>query len=269
MSDPPTNAVTPKVVVSRCLGFAAVRYDGQLLESRFVEALRDHVEFVRVCPEVEIGMGVPRDPIRIEVAGGERRLVQPSTGTDFTSEMRAFADDFLGKLDAVDGFILKSKSPSCGIVDTKFFAEGGGGGPLGRDAGLFAEAVLGRFPWAAVQDDERLTKYLPRHRFLTHLWAVARLRRVEATGEMSELAAYHAAYENLLTATGEEPRRLGRLVANPGGRSFEELVADYRRELGRALSGPAAFDDVAIPEGFEPYPRALAGLSKTEAGRPV
>lgn len=173
----------PRVVVSQCLGFAAVRYDGQALRSRFVEALRDHVEFVQVCPEVGIGLGVPRDPIRIEVtaggrarAAGELRLVQPSTSRDLTDKMHAFAETFLEEVRPVDGFILKSRSPSCGITDAKRFEAGAEDTLDGRGPGLFARAVLERFPHAAVEDEERLADETVRRRFLEHVHAAARLR---------------------------------------------------------------------------------------------
>lgn len=168
--------VRPRVVVSRCLGFAAVRYDGQVLESRFVERLRDHVEFVQVCPEVGMGLGVPRDPIRIEVTAGGLRLVQPSTGRDLTEAMHRFSETFLDGLGDVDGFILKARSPSCGIRDTKRFRPGADDPLDDLGAGLFARAVLERFPDAAVEDEARLADPGHRHRFLTRLWAAARRR---------------------------------------------------------------------------------------------
>lgn len=196
--------VCPRVVVSRCLGFAAVRYDGQVLHSRFVEALRDHVEFVQVCPEVGMGLGVPRDPIRIEVTAGDTRLVQPSTGRDLTDAMQDFAESFLDGVGEVDGFILKAKSPSCGITDTKRF-EPGAEEPLDDlGAGLFARAVLERFPHAAVEDEARLADSRHRHRFLTRLWAVAR-RREGLSGE-SDAAALGGAepYPPALRKTSPE-----------------------------------------------------------------
>ena len=104
----------PIVVVSQCLGFAAVRYNGQMLQDGFVKALADHVQFVQVCPEVGIGLGVPRDPIRIVSDKNGRRLVQPASGRDLTTDMTRFSDGFLSGAGPVDGFILKSRSPSCG-----------------------------------------------------------------------------------------------------------------------------------------------------------
>lgn len=235
----PSGTVRPNVVVSECLGFAAVRYNGQILRSRFVETLRDHVRFLQVCPEVEIGLGVPRDPIRIEEESGKARLVQPSTGRDLTGAMEEFAGSYLQGLGNVDGFILKAKSPSCGLRDAKVYAAGSESGPLGRGSGLFAAAVTRAFPWAAREDEGRLTNLRLRHHFLTHLWALARLREVEASGRVADLVRYHTSYKFLLMTLGPDvPARLGRIVANPDGLLLSDLVSSYRRTLGEALADP-------------------------------
>ena len=81
----------PRVVVSKCLGFAACRWNGDVLPDKRVEALKPLVEYEPVCPEVEIGLGAPRKPIRLVEQKGEVRLIQPDTGKDCTGGMRAFA----------------------------------------------------------------------------------------------------------------------------------------------------------------------------------
>ena len=132
----------PRVVVSKCLEFEHCRYNGQIISSPAVRFMTPHVEFLAVCPEVEIGLGVPREPIRVVERDGERRLVQPATGRDVTGEMRDFAGRFLDGLGEVDGFVLKSRSPSCGIKDVKIFAGPEKGSAVGRGAGFFGEAVM-------------------------------------------------------------------------------------------------------------------------------
>jgi len=140
----------PRIVVSRCLGSDVCRYDGEAITFDFVRALEPHVRLVKLCPEVEIGLGTPRPPIQIEIRDGERRLIQPSTGLDLTDRMIAWRETTLDSLAQPDGFILKSRSPTCGIADTKVFSAGGER-RLGRGPGMFAEAVLARFPDAAVE----------------------------------------------------------------------------------------------------------------------
>jgi uncharacterized protein YbbK (DUF523 family) len=174
----------PVVVVSQCLGFAAVRYNGLMLEDDFVAALGRYVRFVQVCPEVGIGLGVPRDPIRI-VDTGSRRLVQPSTGRDLTESMRAFAAEWLNGVGQVDGFILKARSPSCGIRDVKTFPSIDTETPAAMGFGFFAEEVLRRFPEAAIADECQLKETDTRHQFLTRLFARACARL--GAGTLSEL----------------------------------------------------------------------------------
>ena len=84
--------VKPIIVISKCITFAAVRWDSTIIASEFVEKLKPYVEFVPVCPEVEIGLGVPRNPIRLVSRNGDIRLIQPSTGLDLTEKMEEFAE---------------------------------------------------------------------------------------------------------------------------------------------------------------------------------
>ena len=156
----------PKVVVSKCLGFCKCRYNGQVIPNRFIEKLKDHVDFIPVCPEVEIGLGVPRDPIRIVDEGGQK-LVQPKTGKDVTEMMETFAKGFLKKVDA-DGYILKYGSPSCGPSNVRIYKEGK---RPGRGAGFFARHVDG-----LVEDEGRLSNLKIRENFLTKLFLVAAAR---------------------------------------------------------------------------------------------
>jgi len=109
----------PVVVVSKCITFEPVRWNGQIIASEFVEKLKAYVNFISVCPEVEIGLGVPRDPVRIVLVNGEKKLLQPATGFDFTEKIAKFSESFLDSLEAVDGFVLKSASPSSGFKNVK------------------------------------------------------------------------------------------------------------------------------------------------------
>ena len=97
----------PKVVISKCIEFDNCRYDGSLIPSDFVKALKPHVEFSPVCPEMEVGLGVPRSSLRIVSSNGEPRLIQPTTGLDVTEKIRTFSTQFLSSLSDVDGFIFK------------------------------------------------------------------------------------------------------------------------------------------------------------------
>src|SRR5690606_37793276 len=125
--------VRPRVVGSRCLGFAACRYNAQVVKDDFVAQLGPHVDFVEVCPEEDIGLGTPRDPIRlVRATAGGTALVQPATGRDLTVLMRDFSLGFLDQIDHVDGFILKNRSPSCGTAGVKVYAATAGAPPVGK-----------------------------------------------------------------------------------------------------------------------------------------
>lgn len=99
---------TPRILVSRCLGYDACRYDGQKLSDPRIETLSKFAEIVTVCPEMDMGMSVPRDPIRIVKQNADFRLIQPSTGKDFTDTMDRFSTSFLQSDTIFDGAILKS-----------------------------------------------------------------------------------------------------------------------------------------------------------------
>jgi uncharacterized protein YbgA (DUF1722 family)/uncharacterized protein YbbK (DUF523 family) len=227
----------PNVVVSKCIEFAACRYNGMMIPSPVVKLLKAHVDFMPVCPEVDIGLGVPRKPIRIVAAGGERRLVQPETDRDVTDEMKRFTEAYLGSIGSVDGFILKFRSPSCGIKDVKIYSSAAKGASAGKGAGFFGGEVVSLFPHLAIEDEGRLKNYKIREHFLTRLFALAAFRRVKVLGSMRELVRFHTDNKLLLMAYSQKAlRSLGRTVANPGKRPVSEVISNYEREFGAALS---------------------------------
>lgn len=229
----------PRIVVSKCLGFAPCRWNGVTIPDEWVARMAAHVEFVPVCPEVEIGLGVPRDPVRVVSAGGELRLVQPATGRDVTAEMARFSRGFVDTLGDVDGFILKSRSPSCGIKDVKAYAAADAPAISGKGAGFFAAAVLERFGDLPVEDEGRLTNFTIREHFLTRVFALARLREVLKSGAMRDLIAFHARHKLLLMAYNQTAlRALGRIVANPDRQPFAVVAADYQAHFRKALLRP-------------------------------
>ncbi|MGQ9699887.1 MAG: YbgA family protein [Candidatus Bipolaricaulaceae bacterium] len=227
----------PRVVVSRCLGFATCRYDGSVIPDAVVAALSPHVEFIPVCPEVEIGLGIPRSPIRL-VRDDPVRLVQPDTGLDLTARMAAFAQAFLGSLADVDGFILKNRSPSCALRDAKIHASEAGPA-VGRGPGLFGAAVRMHFPNLPAEDEGRLTNRPLREHFFTALFALARLRRVEGSGDLGELVRFHTHHKFLLMAQGQTKLwELGRMVANREGLAPQEVIHSYGEKFREAFLRP-------------------------------
>lgn len=236
------SAVRPRVVFSRCLGFEHCRYNGEVINDDFAVKLRDHVEVVTACPEMAIGLGVPRDPIRIVRTAGEKRLVQPTTGRDCTDEMTGFCAQFLDGLGPVDGFVLKSRSPSCGTRDVKTYNEEGNLLPSAKRQGFYGGAVMDRHPHLPVEDEGRLKNFTIREHFLARVWTLAEFRLAGAAPTMGKLVAFHARHKLLLMAYNQdELHRLGRITANPEHRPVEEVWHAYAEGLGRALAHPAKY----------------------------
>jgi uncharacterized protein YbbK (DUF523 family) len=138
----------PRVGISACLLGSPVRYDGGHKRHRYVcEVLAEVVEWVPVCPEVELGLGVPRETLRLERRDGQLALVATSSRRDLTAAMCDFAEERVRALAAerLSGYVLKARSPSCGIEAVEVFTAPGPL-PSADGRGLFAEALLRRFP---------------------------------------------------------------------------------------------------------------------------
>lgn len=153
----------PVIIISKCLEFESCRYDGKMIGSGFVRELKELVDFIPVCPEVEIGLGVPRDPINIVEVDGELKLLQSGTNRDLTDTMTDFVDQFLARLPKVNGFILKSRSPSCGVGDCRVM-------PSGKTNGFFAGQVLKKFPEILVTTETEILDEEKRLDFLQSVY---------------------------------------------------------------------------------------------------
>ncbi len=231
--------VKPIVVVSKCIEFAPVRWDGRIISSGLVKQLKNHLDFKPVCPEVEIGLGVPRETLRIVKIGQELRLLQPATGLDLTEKMQRFSKDFLDSLKEVDGFILKSGSPSSAIKDARIYPSIGKVAVIGRGPGFFGKAVLERYPQVASEDEKRLLNNRIREHFLTKLFTIGDFRAVKNSGSGKELVAFQARNKLLFTAYSQvHLNAMGRIVAERKKRTFAETIADYQVHFYAALKFP-------------------------------
>lgn len=148
----------PRVGISSCLLGQPVRYDGgHKREPSIIQTLGPFVEWVPVCPEIDIGLGVPRPPIDLRQTANGIALVMPETGRVLTAEMRAYAERKVGALAAMhlSGYVLKSKSPSCGLGSTKVYDESGA--LLHREGtGLFAAVLKQQLPDLPVEEESAL-----------------------------------------------------------------------------------------------------------------
>ena len=226
----------PRVVISRCIEFEHVRYNGQIIRSDFVKGLLPHIDAVPVCPEVEMGLGVPRDTLRLVKQDEEIRLLQPATKMDFTEKMHYFTDSFFSGLGDVDGFILRSGSPSSGLTRVKIYASIERSPAIGRGSGVFAGKVKERYGHLAVEEDLRLKHSRIREHFLRKLYTLAGFRETKKLNKMGALVDFHTRNKVQHTAYNEaEMRKLGNIVANHEKRDFEAVIKDYEIHLYLAL----------------------------------
>lgn len=232
-----------RVGVSACLLGGAVRFDGGHKRDLFlVETLGPHVAWVPVCPEVELGMGIPRPTIRLESRDAGLALVDPKSGADHTLAMTTFARVRVAQLAELGlcGYVLKKDSPTCGMERVR--AYGPRGGVTRTGTGLFAAALREALPGLPIEEEGRLGDVALRESFLARIFTARRLRALfHARWTLGELVAFHTAHK-LLVLAHDEPayRRLGRLVAGAKRLARAELAKRYTRELLDALARPAS-----------------------------
>lgn len=202
--------------ISSCLLGELVRYDGGHKRDRFlVDTLGPYVEWVPVCPEMEVGMGVPRESIRLERNAGAVRLVALKSQQDHTDAMGKWARKRLTELAKEDlcGYILKSRSPTCGMERVAVYDESEV--PSKEGVGAFARPLLERFPDLPVEEEGRLHDPKLRENFIERIFACQRLRSLFATGwRVREVIEFHAQHKLVLMAhSPADYRQLGQQVA--------------------------------------------------------
>ena len=231
-----------RIGVSSCLLGNQVRYDGGHKRDGFlVETFGRYVEWVPVCPEVEVGLGIPRPTLRLERAGDDIRLVMPKTGEDYTDPMRRYAVKRVVMLGADDlcGYILKKDSPSCGMERVKVYDGNTIPGRNGR--GLFADALMRRYPNLPVEEEGRLNDPPLRENFVERVFAYRRLRSFFERGwTVGGLIAFHTAHKLQLMAHAPKGyEQIGRLVAGAKGVPRTELRDRYEAEFMATLAAMA------------------------------
>ena len=218
----------PKVVISKCLEFGACRWNGVAISSPLVKKLSEVIDFLPVCAEVEIGLGVPRDPIRLIKDRQEQVfLVNSTTGEDHTKKMIEFSANYLSQLPVIDGFILKSGSPSCGTANVKVYGSHGKVPVVSsKGVGIFAQMVQNMFPSFAIEDESRLSNFRIREHFLTKLFTLHQLHIMRKS--MKNLVDFHSRNKYLFMAYNQkELKNAGKIVANHDRKEAEIVYSEY------------------------------------------
>jgi uncharacterized protein YbgA (DUF1722 family)/uncharacterized protein YbbK (DUF523 family) len=227
----------PRVLFSECLGFSTCRYNGQTITDPFIELLKGHVDSLSVCPEMEIDLGVPREPLRLVENEGSISLIQPGTGRDLTQLMHKFTTNYLDKLGEVDGFVLKYRSPSCGTSQVKIYNSVKKGAGHKKGAGAFGAQILKRFGGYPIEDEGRLQNFDIRQHFLTQLFCLARFREVYRVEKINSLVRFHTQHKYLLMAYNQQRLRgMGQIVANTSHQPYNKIIEEYRNALLHALA---------------------------------
>jgi uncharacterized protein YbgA (DUF1722 family)/uncharacterized protein YbbK (DUF523 family) len=255
-----------RIGISSCLLGEAVRFDGGHKRDAFlVDTFGRHVEWVPVCPELEVGMGTPRESVRLVRSDSgisnvaPLRMVGVRSGTDWTDRMTAYAGRRAATLARLDlcGYVFKKDSPSCGAFRVKVYGDSGMATRSGT--GLFAAEIRRRLPLLPVEEEGRLTDPRLRENFVERVFAYARLRDLfRDRWTVGRLVQFHTAHK--LTLMAHSPQAyasLGRLVANARSLDRRTLRQDYETMFMQAL------ERVATPKRHANVLQHVAGyLSK-------
>jgi uncharacterized protein YbgA (DUF1722 family)/uncharacterized protein YbbK (DUF523 family) len=251
--------------VSACLLGEKVRYDGgHRLDHYLADTLGPFVDWVPVCPEVEIGLGVPREPMRLVGTAEDARLITRQTHIDHTGQMRKWARSRIRELsgEQLCGFIFKSRSPSSGMRHVKIFNEDGVAGPLG--SGIWAGAFMAANPLLPVEDEGRLRDAGIRENFIERVFVYHRwLQLLAERPSTGRLVEFHSDHKYLIMAhSPANLRQLGWIVsgsdpAESKGRSSKLPPA------GRATVRKSATGKRSVPAAKELYAAYLPLLMET------
>jgi uncharacterized protein YbgA (DUF1722 family)/uncharacterized protein YbbK (DUF523 family) len=228
-----------QVGISTCLLGEKVRFDGGHKKDRYLtDVLSNYFEFVATCPEIEIGMGVPRDSVRLVNTSNSIRMIGPKTNTDWTDKMVSYSEKLVKKFSAsnLSGYILKSDSPTCGMERVRIYNPSGIPNKNGR--GLFAEALIKSNPYLPVEEEGRLNDAKIRENFITRVFSYHRLQNlINDNFSRGSLVEFHTMYKYQLMAHSiKHYELLGRLVADAKKYPLKEVAEKYTGLFMEALS---------------------------------
>lgn len=228
-----------KLGVSSCLLGDLVRYDGGHKKNDYiVEELTHYFEFQSFCPEMAIGLGVPREPIRIVNVQGQEEVINPKKPEQsYTKSLKDYALSLYTQLEGLSGYIFKNKSPSCGVKSVKIYDEEGQCLFQKKTSGAFAQQVQESFPYLPIEEEGRLTQPRLKENFITRVYAYWRWQSMVQNNELPKnLVNFHTQYKFVLLSHNEVLfRDLGRLVSQCGEGSYEKIKQDYLHTFTEAL----------------------------------
>jgi uncharacterized protein YbgA (DUF1722 family)/uncharacterized protein YbbK (DUF523 family) len=228
------------VGISSCLLGEQVRYNGGHKHDAYcTTVLAPYFDFKPFCPEVAIGLGVPRQTIRLVGEVGAARVVgTQDPSLDVTDRMASYAESVLDSVEDLRGYIFMKDSPSCGLYSAKVYSEKGA--PIGKGAGLYAGRLRERFPLLPMEESGRLNDPGLRENFIARVFFYDRwLRDVAAEPSAQKLVAFHSQHKYFVMSYGQKLyRETGRLVSRAGCGEPRQLSADYIQTIMLGTAKP-------------------------------
>ena len=226
-----------RIGVSSCLLGQEVRYDGGHKRNTYLtQALSPYFEFVTYCPEVAVGMGVPRAPIRlVEHTGGIHAVGISDAQLDMTAALQTYATQVAEQAGDLTGYIFKKDSPSCGMQRVKVFDYNDV--PQRRGRGIYADILMQKLPLLPCEEEGRLMDPRLRENFIERVFIYYRWQQLLKQGlTPAALVEFHARHKfNLLAHDEISYRRLGRLVAEVGNSNITGIASNYIEVVMQAL----------------------------------
>jgi len=220
------------VGISSCLLGDEVRFDGGHKNNPYItKTLGMFFSFKPFCPEVEIGLGIPREPIRLVVADDQMRCVGTKSPTlDVTEKLTKSADDQQEWQHEIFGYILKKDSPSCGMERVKLYRDGS---VERTGVGIYANRMMQNFPNLPVEEEGRLGDSVLRENFIQRVFIYHRWSQIIASGlDWKSLANFHAQHKLILMSHDQDmARALGRALAGSSSKDINEYSGDYITKL--------------------------------------
>jgi uncharacterized protein YbgA (DUF1722 family)/uncharacterized protein YbbK (DUF523 family) len=255
--------------ISRCLLGDDVRFDGGHKRDSFLtDVLGSYVEWVPVCPEVEAGLDIPREAMRLVGDSAHPRLLTITSGKDHTRALEGMASIRLADLDELklSGFVFKRGSPSCGIERVRIYTEQGMPGRSG--AGIFARAFMDRFPLVPVEEEGRLCEAPVRENFIERIFCYRRYQDlIQGRVTRQAVVRFHTIHKYLLMAHSPQYYRvLGRLVGESAHYRPRELALKYGELFMKTLAvKPTVRKQVNVLQHLLGYFKAQLGASQKAA----
>ncbi|MDA3845326.1 MAG: DUF523 and DUF1722 domain-containing protein [Vallitaleaceae bacterium] len=231
--------IKPNVIISKCLEHGHCRFDGSMISSQVVKDMMAYVNFIPICPEMAIGLSSPRDSLRLIDAHGEHFLIGNKTAVDYTVEMKAYvkeiADAYQGE--TPDGFLLKSRSPSCGVKDVKSYKVLGKAPCINKSSkGIFGGGMMEAFGDLILEDEARMMNFDIREHFYIGIFTKAEFRELSKEKTKKGLVAFHSRHKYLFMACSQNQLKiLGKIVANHEHLHLDAIFESYENALNQIL----------------------------------